>query len=270
MYKDFWQFSRRPFSSVTETGFFFEAQSHLDAIIKASYFLLESSDAIALIGDEGIGKSIVAAELARRISESCRVISIQGPVFDQDGMLLAIYTRLRDKPGDLSKIIELGPRGIYEEIIRLLKRLGETGRRVVVILDNIEMYSPECLSILFTLNNIKSGQFPVMGIMLIGSNDGKKIIRVSPEVIGRIGFWLGISPFTREECCEYIRHRLQKAGGEEDIFQPQAMVEVWDRTNGVPLFINRLCDLSLLSAFGEDRHEVTTQDIRYASSELKI
>jgi len=270
MYKDFWKFSRRPFGTVPDAAFYFPAESHEDAIVKASYFLTETAEAVALVGKEGIGKTTIAARLAARLGEANTVVRIDGPALDEAGVLLALLIRLSPDETDVAELVRLGARGIYEQLLKILQRTAPSGRRVIVLADNVEMYSVEGLRAVFALKNLQGAGIGALAIMLLGSPAARKPIRSTPELHGRIGFWLGVNPLGAAETTRYIRHRLKTAGGEEDVFGPEAMKEVWNHTKGIPLYINRLCDLALLSAFGEERREVTAQDVAIAASELKI
>jgi hypothetical protein len=64
---------------------------------------------------------------------------------------------------------------------------------------------------------------------------------------------------TLPEAEAYVRHRLTVAGGDEDIFDREAIEIIHERSGGIPRVMNRLCDRSLVYAYAEGRRHVTAR-----------
>ena len=54
----------------------------------------------------------------------------------------------------------------------------------------------------------------------------------------------------------YVAHRLSVAGGDPELFTPDAVRMIWSEAKGVPRIINTLCDLSLVYAFSASLESV--------------
>ncbi len=54
----------------------------------------------------------------------------------------------------------------------------------------------------------------------------------------------------------------------QPIFEPGALAALHDLTHGVARSINRLCDLSLLIGFAEERRTITGENIEAVCEEL--
>jgi type II secretory pathway predicted ATPase ExeA len=69
----------------------------------------------------------------------------------------------------------------------------------------------------------------------------------------RISVDYHLTPLGRAETHAYIRHRLQVADGNPDLFQPAAIEFMFSQTRGVPRLLNRLADFALVYAFADQR-----------------
>ncbi|HUY90657.1 MAG TPA: ATPase, partial [Pirellulales bacterium] len=79
-----------------------------------------------------------------------------------------------------------------------------------------------------------------------------------------------LRPFTIEETVSYVQHRLAAAGARQPIFEDSALELLYDQTLGVPRRINRLCDLSLLIGFADERPTIGTAQIQAVAQELSL
>jgi general secretion pathway protein A len=84
----------------------------------------------------------------------------------------------------------------------------------------------------------------------------------------RVGVSYRILPLSREECGEYIVHRLSCAGRDKPIFTEDAIDVIHSTTRGVPREINNLCDLCLLIGSGEDVDIVKPSLVEKAIEEM--
>ena len=61
---------------------------------------------------------------------------------------------------------------------------------------------------------------------------------------------------TKQQTGEYVRHRLDVAGANRQIFTAGSIDRIFLASNGVPRLINQICDNALLTAYGQDAHTV--------------
>ena len=86
----------------------------------------------------------------------------------------------------------------------------------------------------------------------------------------RIAVQAVLSPLTRKESREYLRFRLEKAGGRaEDIFTPRALEKIVRRAKGIPRALNILADNALVTGFGYRRKPVTVKVVREIIADLE-
>ena len=126
------------------------------------------------------------------------------------------------------------------------------------------------LNILALSDGLRVGQLPAAALLLLGAPRARAAILDAEQLAVRVALWLSLAPFEEQESGNYIRHRLETADGSSDLFEPEAVKAVWQHAQGVPLRTNRVCDLALLAAFGEDRRSVSSDDVDYAVCELNL
>jgi general secretion pathway protein A len=68
----------------------------------------------------------------------------------------------------------------------------------------------------------------------------------------------------------YLRHRLRLAGGDISDFTTGAVQLIHDLSGGVPRRINRLCDLSLLMGFANNREHIDESLLWTAQREIRV
>ena len=89
-----------------------------------------------------------------------------------------------------------------------------------------------------------------------------------PEFDERIAVKCVLRRFTVDETVSYIQHRLHTAGATRPIFEPDALEAIHRLSYGIPRRINRLCDLSLLIGFAEERASLSTVQIESVSNDF--
>ena len=84
----------------------------------------------------------------------------------------------------------------------------------------------------------------------------------------RLGVKCLLRPFNEEETAAYVSHRLRVAGAREPIFEADAFPALHALTHGIARRINRLCDLSLLIGFAEERRTLNAEHVESVCQEL--
>jgi type II secretory pathway predicted ATPase ExeA len=76
-----------------------------------------------------------------------------------------------------------------------------------------------------------------------------------------------IAGLSREELPSYLKHRLQLAGTELDLFEPPALEALYQATNGLPRKVNLLAHLSLNIAALHQAQAVSAEYVQLAVEE---
>jgi general secretion pathway protein A len=163
-------------------------------------------------------------------------------------------------------------RGIDQTIRRIQTFLAENdarGQHAVVAIDEAHLIEDtETLEALRLLLNFEVKSRPALTLLLMGQPRLLPIIDRMPGLEERLALKCLLRPFTLEETISYIEHRLQAAGAKRPIFEPAAIEALYGLTHGLARRINRLCDLSLLIGFAEERPNVNAAQLEAVSQEL--
>ena len=104
-----------------------------------------------------------------------------------------------------------------------------------------------------------SNRKPLQIVMAVQPQLGERLGRKQLEqLLQRIRVVKRLEALSPEETAGYIRHRLKVAGHSgEDLFEPEALKLVAEKSQGVPRNINTICFHTLLEAHAEGRHLVS-------------
>ena len=108
------------------------------------------------------------------------------------------------------------------------------------------------------LSNINADKDQLLQVILVGQPQLQGLLK-RPDLhqfTQRVGVEFFIPPLGTREVSQYVRHRLQVAGREEDLFSADAIARIADVTKGVPRSINILCDTALVYGFSAEAQTI--------------
>jgi type II secretory pathway predicted ATPase ExeA len=257
VYERHFGFSTKPFALTPDPAFLYRSRQHAKALTMLEYGL-ESQAAFSLLtGDIGSGKTTVVRRLMRQLGASVAV----GFVSNTHVRFTSIHgwalSALGIQSADDSEIAE------YEALIDFFVATYAKGKRTLLIFDEAQNLSIEVLEELRLLSNVNSEQDLALQIMLVGQPELRQKLAM-PELrqfAQRISVDFHLRPLGRAETHAYIHHRLKVAGGNPELFAPEAVEFLFARTNGVPRLINQLADYALVYAYAERQVRVTAEVI---------
>ncbi len=131
-------------------------------------------------------------------------------------------------------------------------------------MDEAQNLSIEALEELRMLSNFQVGASAPFQSFLIGQPQFRTLLAHADleQLRQRIIASYHLGAVGREECGEYLEHRLRCVGWEGDPhFDPEAVDAIYDRTQGIPRKINNLCSRMMLYGFLEELHRFTRADV---------
>ena len=255
MYERHFGFKCKPFALTPDPAFLYLSRQHAMAMTMLEYGL-ESHAAFSLLtGDIGSGKTTLLRRLLRGLGDQVAV-----------GLISNTHTGFRSIHGWALSAFGIAPAddsdiAMYEALVDSFVREYSKGRRTLLILDEAQNLSIEILEELRLLSNVNSETDLVLQILLVGQPELRdKLAR--PELrqfAQRVSVDSHLRPLDQNETRAYIRHRLTVAGGNPNLFLPEAIELVYARTNGIPRLINQLCDYALVYAFADGRKHIDSE-----------
>lgn len=259
MYLDFYGFKMKPFSKTPDPQFLYESRMHKEALERMK-FAVEERDIALITGEIGCGKTTLIRALLDYLDEDYYPVLIDNPKLTPFQFLKTLAKKLgvKEIPRSRAEVIDSIEDSIfsfYEEDIT-----------PVIIVDEAQLIpGKETFEELRILTNFQLDDENLFSLLLVGQPELRKKLSSSMNKAfwQRIGIHYIISPLTEEETGEYIRFRLEKAGGEPNIFTDGAVRRVFFFSQGIPRMINHLCSNALIEGFTRD---VRTIDERIVES----
>jgi general secretion pathway protein A len=263
MYEEFFGFHKKPFSVSPDPDFYYPSESHRQGLAHLRYGLRERMGFIVLTGEVGTGKTHLVRLLLRELGEDVKRALILNPTLKPDDLVDAI---LRDL--DVSFTPSMNQRERLEALVEFLLTEYQAGRRVVLIVDESQNLSIEALERLRILTNLETNRCKLLQVLLVGQPELNLLLQLPclRQVNQRVVVRHHLEPLHRQETSEFIRHRLEVAGGRmvEATFSPHSFRLIHSASKGIPRLISILCDYCLLIAFTDETRVITTKITREA------
>lgn len=263
MYLDFFGLSKSPFRITPDTQLFYQGCDR-GAVLQTLCYAIEQGEGILkVVGEVGTGKTMLCRMLPITLKQTVDWVYLAHPNLSPVQTLHAIAYELG---------ITLPVNAEKFEVMRLLQNTlldrYNQGRRVVILVEEAQSMPLETLEEIRLLSNLETEQHKLMQIVLFGQpeldeNLSKVHIRQLRE---RITHSVNLSLFTPEVIHEYLNFRMRAAGYKgPDIFSIKIAKHVCRYSSGLIRRVNILADKMLIIAFTQQRHEVSTSDVKEAA-----
>jgi len=268
MYQEYFGFREMPFSITPDPRFLYFSPTHLDALQHLRYGVEQKKGFIVLTGEVGCGKTTLCRRLLSELDpERYDTALILNPRLSEAQLLKTILTELGEKDPGRTRV------EMTQKLNRILLDRVETGRDIVLIVDESQNLSFETIEHLRLLSNLETDTQKLLQIILIGQPELQDMLRQERlrQLRQRVQVFYDIKPLNAEETAAYIRHRISMAGnGGRPNFSSRACSSIFRTSKGIPRNINKLCDKALLSAFARNADAVTWWDARRARKESEL
>ncbi len=255
MYSDFYGFAGRPFQLTPDAAFYFESQTHRKALSYLGYGLAQGEGFVVITGEVGAGKSTLAAHLMATI-DPARLTAAQVVCAKLDGdeivqtvaRAFGLAVEGRTAKADALDMIE---RHFHDE--------ARTGRRCLLVVDEVQNLSVSALEELRILSNFQLGAHPLLQTLLLGQPEFRTALQSHPDLEQlrqRVIASHHLEAMEASEVERYIAHRLKCVGwAGKPSFDHRVFAELYTATGGVPRRINQIVNrLLLLGAIEQKSH----------------
>jgi general secretion pathway protein A len=267
MYTSFFGLIEKPFAITPDPRYLYLSERHAEALAHLLYGINEAGGFIQLTGEVGTGKTTIVRTLLSRVPQHADVAVILNPRVTATEFLLTICEELGL---GLDEADRTSAKEMVDALNRRLLAAHSEGRRVIVIVDEAQNLSADVLEQVRLLTNLETATQKLLQIILIGQPELRELLDRSElrQLAQRITGRYHLSPLSKQETQEYVRHRLRVAGAGGEIFTPAALSEVYRLSSGIPRVVNVCCDRALLGAYTLETREVTPALVRRAAGEV--
>jgi general secretion pathway protein A len=263
-YLSFWKMRRPPFEVDSDPQFFYESRAHGEALARLLYLVSDRGMGMAaLTGEIGAGKTMVLSVLSERIRKDLySVVRLVTANLPFPHILQEINTQIMGRKHPQSETPDkYHLLKEFEEI--LTERIVNRGKHLLLILDEAQFLTADCLEEIKCLTNYNQDQ-AALSIIFAGQPELKEKLRKLPQIYQRLGMFYHLGHLEREEVPGYLEHRLRIAGieGNGKIFDPDTTDPLYDFSHGCPRQINRVCKLAVDRACLIKKDHISEEMIR--------
>ena len=256
MYEAYYGFSDKPFGLIPDPRFMYFSDMHRTAYSLLEYSLLNQAGFVVITGEIGTGKTTLLSLLLKNLPEQVDV-GFMCNTHAAFGSLIQLVSEAFGQCDDDNTTDAV----LFRRFNRMLATKTAAGRKSVLVVDeaqNLSIEQLEQLRLLSNSNNHNSNNhnnsagMMALQIILVGQPELYTLLQ-SPRLkqfAQRISAEYHLRCFDMETSLAYIDHRLQCAGGDAQLFAPEAKRLAAYYGRGVPRMINNLCDLALVCGFG--------------------
>jgi type II secretory pathway predicted ATPase ExeA len=257
LYQAYWGLQRTPFSDESARQSLAASPAHNEALARLE-FLVESRSRLGLLrGESGSGKSLVLAELARRIDRkgaAAIIVRAAAASADQLRSQLAVGLNLADS---------LAPADPWMPLADRLAELQLEGVAAVILVDDLDRAA-------------EGGRAAVEQLLALAEAPLTIVVTARPASAHKIGSRLveqaalriDLAPWNEEETTAYLKSSLAKAGRQQPAFDDSAVRRLFELSGGAPRKVNQLAQLALLAGAGQNLLQVGADTIDAVEEEL--
>ena len=267
MYIRHFHLNEPPFSIAPNPRYLYLSPSHREALAHLLYGIGVGGGFVVLSGEVGMGKTTLCRALLDQLPEDVEIALVFNPRLNSRELLATICDELRISYG--------GGRASLKQLIDALNahllEAHARGRRVIVLIDEAQNLRFDVLEQVRLLTNLETDQAKLLQIILVGQPELNQILERPNlrQLAQRITARYHLDPLDLPATVEYVRHRLNVAGGRPDLFRRSALREIHRRSGGIPRLINLLGDRALLGAYTLGHSTVDNRTVRRAAEELR-
>ena len=255
----------KPFENTPDPRFLYYSPKHEEALIRLLYAVREGKGGALLTGEYGSGKTVLSRVLMGELgSDKYSVGLITHPQLTALQFLKEIVYQLGEDRSSHTKA------GVLHILQDMLYANMENRKDTVVIIDEAQLIKgKELFEELRLLLNFQLNDRFLLTVLFLGQPELQPKIEAIPQLKQRLGVRYHLSTLDDVETGKYITHRLEVAGGRDDILTEAAKGLVYRYSGGTPRRINNICDMSLLIGFGEKVERIDKEIVNKVARDLE-
>jgi general secretion pathway protein A len=255
--------TQTPFSVSPDPKFLYQTPQHKRALAQIRFTVQDRQGLAVLYGDVGMGKSTLVRKLydLYRADGDYETILLTNPDPTSALQLLKRITDACELPRKRSRLDQM------QELEAYLVDRYKAGTNTVLLIDEAQLLRGEQFELIRQLTNFESSSAKLVQIVLAGQNNLRAKLRLKKALLSRAVTVMTLDPLTLDETQSMIEHRLGVAGRPEQLFELDAIREVYRVSKGVPREIIKLCRSALTTAAINDLDTVPADVVNYDGDE---
>jgi type II secretory pathway predicted ATPase ExeA len=257
-------FTKTPFSKTIAAKDLLERASHQEAVARVRFCIAESLLGV-ITGEVGVGKTVALRAATSQLDQAAHhIVYLANPAVGTRGLYSTIV-----------RALGAVPRGFKAELVAQVQGLlaaeeHERRRRVVLIVDEAHLLTPDQLEELRLLTNADMDADSPLALLLVGQPTLARQLRmgVFAALDQRIATRYQIAPMDLAESAEYLRHQLALVGRTDPLIADDAIARLHKASLGLPRALNNAAIAALIAATTTGKALVDDDCAKKAVAEL--
>jgi general secretion pathway protein A len=273
-YEAFFGLGERPFSLTPDPKYFFKSRVHGSVREILEHGLARNERFLLVTGDLGVGKTSLCRTLVPTLRRSQAVSFIANPLLTPSGLfrlLLEDFGAVTSEEARRNELAGATPNELREMLVKFLASSRTQGTRAVIVIDEAQTLPLSIVEHLLLLGALDGEsdrrlQLVLVGQPLLGEPGATGVRALNQHASTKAQ----LVPLGRDECGEYVAHRLTVAGGESTLFSTHAIDTLFVLSGGLPRLMNLLAERALQDAATHRVRRVGAGSVEAAATSLEL
>jgi general secretion pathway protein A len=257
-----WRLERWPFCSTPGERQFYPTAGHNEALARIDYLVDGRRRLGALLGDGGVGKSLVLRVAAARLAKQGRaVVLVDALGVSTREFLYEVACGLGTTPREDSDVSWLW-RQIGDRVVENRVRQIDT----VLLVDDAGQAGPDLVTQFLRLARLDVTSAARWTIVLTA--EPEQAVRWNEALRSLFDLRIDVLPWTAEDSIGYLQTALVDAGRLDPLFDDGALEALHEIACGVPRHVAKLADYALLAGAAAGVETIDAGIVEAASEEI--
>lgn len=264
MYESYWGLRETPFVAADAPRHPFRSAATREALARLQFMADSGWRLGLLLGEGGIGKSVVLATLAAELRRPLvRVVLLNLVHIEPRDFLWQLAAGLNTNPQRDATPFELW-RFIDDELrSRRFQRVA-----TVVLADDADRAPPETLDEVLRLTRCDAAGDARLTIVLAARPD--RLRRLGGELLELSDLRIDLEAWDRDEIDRFLTSELSRTGRDERVFAADSIDRIAELSRGRPRRVAQLATLALVAGAGLRLAEIDAETILSVHQELEV
>ncbi|MEM8679988.1 MAG: AAA family ATPase [Planctomycetota bacterium] len=263
MHHQHWGFKKSPFGNADQSDFHVTPQ-HEEALARLNYLIENNHRLGLLLGPHGIGKTSTLHYLQRQLrNQGHLAASINLVGLDADSFVWQLGEATGCFPEDDRSLA-----AIWRDIFDRIQVNRYQHARTILMFDDADGARPEVTDSLLRLIQWKplvENRFTV-----ILAADSGRVMRLGRRLVELSHLRVDLRPWEQDDSAKFLQTAAEKAGANNAIFDVRALEELHRLSDGIPLRLRQLAELSLVAGAGQNLSSVDIDTVGGVHEELSF
>jgi general secretion pathway protein A len=257
---EFFNFKENPFGDSVNTNYFYKTTQHYNVFQKMKMSAEQNISLGLVSGQSGVGKTMITQMLLTNLDPQKfkTIVVLVSPGMTKTALIKDILLELGVEEGQIKTqqsydLLRL----LHDKVIELY----QTGKRLVIIIDEAHFLESSSLHVLRTISNIELPEMKLTTCLLFAESIFQRRLKHESynSLRSRMYTKEDLQPFALEETTQYIKHRLAVAGREDEVFMPETFEVIQTATGGIAREVNNLAYNAMVEAYLAKEEKVSNE-----------